>query len=48
MKTTGQEHLEVLENLLAEAKNGDKHGIKPDLTEKEIEAIQWSISKIKY
>jgi hypothetical protein len=48
MKTTGQEHLEVLKNLLKEAKNGDEHGVKPDITDKEIQAIQWVINKIEY
>jgi enolase len=35
----------VLKNLLHESVNGDEHGIKPDLTESEMKALEWAIEQ---
>ncbi len=42
-----ERHIEVLEKLLKEVKYGDEYGMKPDLTDDEIEAVEWAINKLK-
>jgi hypothetical protein len=44
MKT---EQLMTLRKLVTEAKNGDEHGVKPDITDAEIQAIEWAIRTIE-
>jgi hypothetical protein len=41
------EHLDTLKKLLEAAKNGDEDGFIPDLTDSEIQAIEWAISTIE-
>lgn len=47
MEPKEQEHLAALNQLLKEAAEGDEHGVKPDLTFAETEAIEWTIKKIE-
>lgn len=41
------ENIDILKKLLYEAQHGDENGIRPDLTQDEIDSIKWAIGKIE-
>lgn len=45
--TSGQEHIATLKKLLKEAEHGDEHGIRPDITDSEVKAIEWAIQNLE-